>query len=543
MFTAYLRDITARKHAEESSLQLASIVESSNDAIFSKTLEGRITSWNRSAETIYGYGESEIIGRSVRILVPPDRIAQFDDLMDRLKRGEGTTSHETERICKDGTRIDVSLTISPIRSATGQILGASTIARDITLRKRAERERAELLARERQARADADAANRAKDEFLSTVSHELRTPLNAILGWAHLMQEGQLDSETVQRACETILRNARSQQRIIEDILDLSRIVSGNVRLDMRPVDLEPIVAAAMESVRPAAEGKGIDLGFVPGSETARVLGDPERIQQIVWNLLTNATKFTPKGGAVRVRLGRSHRLAEIEVSDTGSGIRADLLPHIFDRFRQGDSTSTRHHGGLGLGLAIVRHLAELQEGSVAAASPGEGRGSVFTVRFPLMLGFQVEKTRGIDADVLSASASNRLEEGLLSGLKVLVVDDEIDSRFIIMEILKRNGASVASAGSSREALEYARSHPLDVLVSDIGMPEQDGYDLIRAVRTLPAGSARDVRAIALTAYARIEDRARALKEGFQMHLAKPVDPNALIAAILTVAGRSAANG
>src|SRR5581483_7700170 len=352
-FVGTVLDVTEGKRAEEARLKFAAIVESSDDAIISKTLDGIITSWNPGAERIYGYQAEEVLGRPISLLSPPEQADEEPAILERLRRGERLEHYETVRRRKDGRLINVSLTVSPIRDASGRITGASRIARDITRQKQAEEEREQLLAREQAARSQAEEASRLKDDFLATVSHELRTPLNSILGWARMLRSGKLDAQAAARAIETIERNARSQAGIIEDILDVSRIITGRLRLDFQTVDLQPVIEAAVDSVRPAAESRGVLIEQRLDAAVSHVSGDPQRIQQVIWNLLSNAIKFTPRGGRVRIALERINSHIEITVSDTGVGIRSEFLPYVFDRFRQADSSSTRMHGGLGLGLAI----------------------------------------------------------------------------------------------------------------------------------------------------------------------------------------------
>jgi len=379
------RDITERRQAEEAKRRLAAIVESSNDAIFSKTLDGVITSWNASAERLYGYSAEEIVDRSVSVLAPPDRADEIPDILERLKRGERIEQFETKRVTKDDRVLDIALTISPIKNTRGKIIGASTIAHDITKRKLAEKEREELLEREKLARVEAEEANRTKDEFLAMLSHELRTPLTAILGWIRLLRMKELDEATSRHALETVERNAKAQAQLIEDLLDVSRVITGNLRLEISNVELVPVIEAAMDAVEPAANAKMIKLEPSLDAKTGPVSGDPARLQQVVWNLLSNAVKFTPREGEVSICLARADSHVEIAVSDTGQGISADFLPFIFDRFRQADSSMTRSHGGLGLGLSIVRHLVELHGGTVHAESRGEGQGATFKVRLPIL--------------------------------------------------------------------------------------------------------------------------------------------------------------
>ncbi|MFP5261267.1 MAG: PAS domain S-box protein [Blastocatellia bacterium] len=839
-----VNDITERKIAEERLAFAASIVESSDDAIIGKTLDGEIISWNAGAQRMYGYIADEVISKHIAVLAPNERRAEIERILETLRRGERVYHYETMRMTKDGRRLDVSLSISPIRNPDGEIIGAATIARDITERKRAEAEHAKLLseienqrqrlnnvvanvpgvvweawgepdaarqridfvsdyvekmlgygvqewlsvpnfwlsivhpedkeraAREasaiyasrkggrsefrwvskdgrtlwvdaqsvvvcdeagnpvgmrgvtmdiserkraeeaqeflaeassvlassldyettlasvaqltvprladwcgveiveedgrsrqlavahadpekvkfalelsrrypadpgspvgvpnvlrtgkaefypeiteetlvagtrdeehlrligelgmrsamivplvargrthgaitlvtaesehrydkadlalaedlarraafavdnarlyreaRRARAEAEEANRAKDEFLATVSHELRTPLNAIIGWAHMLRHNKFDEPTTGRAMETIERNARSQARLIEDILDVSRIITGKLRMDVQPIELIPVIEASVDAVRPAAAAKEVRLQTILDPQAGPVSGDASRLQQVVWNLMSNAVKFTPRGGRIQVRLERVDSHIEIIVSDTGQGIAADLLPYIFERFRQGDSSSTRLHGGLGLGLAIVRHLVELHGGTVQAWSPGEGQGATFTVKLPLLIWHRGVKQA--ESAHLAAYGGGALENApRLDGLRVLVVDDEPDTRAMLKVMLEQFGAEAEVCASSAEALDRLEQWRPNVLVSDIEMPGEDGYQMIKKIRALEPGRGGAIAAVALTAYARAEDRVRSLAAGYQMHLAKPVEPVELAIVIGNLAGR-----
>lgn len=410
----------------------------------------------------------------------------------------------------------------------------------VTAREDALKLRDELLRREHLAREEAETANRSKDEFLATVSHELRTPLNAILGWAHMLRASTLDQTTQRRALETIERNARSQAQLIEDILDVSRIVTGKLRLDVRPVELASVVESAIDAVRPAADAKDIRIHAVLDPRAGPVSGDPNRLQQVVWNLASNAVKFTDKGGRIQVRLERVNSHIEIAVSDTGQGISSEFLPYVFDRFRQADATSTRRHGGLGLGLAIVRHLVEMHGGTVRADSPGEGSGATFTVQLPLMIvhGERRETDRVHPAS--GGSVPLYEQNPPLAGLRVLVVDDEPDTLTMLRVMVEGLNAQVKCCASAAEALEALDEWKPDVLVSDIEMPDEDGYQLIRKVRERDKASGGQIPAVALTAYARTEDRVRALSAGYQMHLAKPFEPAELAAVIASLAERGA---
>jgi PAS domain S-box-containing protein len=387
---------------------------------------------------------------------------------------------------------------------------------------------------------EARESSRLKDEFLATVSHELRTPLTAILGWAHMLRSDRFDAASARKAFETIERNARAQAQLIDDLLDVSRIITGKLRIDVRPVDPNSFIEASVEAVRPAAEAKGIRLQKVMDTGVVSVSGDPVRLQQIVWNLLSNAIKFTPRGGRVQVRLERVNSHVEICVTDTGAGIAPEFLPHVFDRFRQADQRTTRRHGGLGLGLAIVRHLVELHGGTVRAESEGEGRGSTFRVLLPVAPVYQAE---GSGARVHPAARetlpSYECPERL-DGVRVLVVDDEQDTRELLRVGLSRCGAEVTLGGSADEALEAMRAAPPDLIISDIGMPGVDGYELMKRIRALPAEGGGRVPAVALTAYARTEDRMQALRSGYQMHVPKPVELAELVAVAASLIRRGA---
>jgi len=399
------------------------------------------------------------------------------------------------------------------------------------------------LESERAARVHAERLSRLKDEFLSTLSHELRTPLNAILGWSQVLAAPGVRSEELDEGLQTIQRNARTQAQLIDDVLDLSRVMSGRIRLDVRRVDLAAVIGAAVTAVRPSADAKQLQLTVTSTPEAGSVSGDAARLQQVIWNLLSNAVKFTPRGGRVDVLLTRVGGHMEIAVTDNGQGMRPEFLPHVFDRFRQGEVSTARRVSGLGIGLAIVKNLVELHGGRVAAKSDGEGRGASFVVTLPV-------ERRGGGGDgqgsAAAAAAADRLADDdlpNLSGVTVLVVDDEPDARVLLKRVLERRAARVMLAASAREALEMVhRQHP-DVIVSDIAMPDLDGYELIRLVRSLPAEDGGGTPAIALTAFARSEDRRRAMLAGFQVHIAKPVESPELIATVASLTGRAGANG
>jgi len=645
-------DIGERRKAEETRALLAGIVDSSEDAIISKSLEGIIRSWNAAAERLFGYSAEEAIGKSITLITPLDRAEEEHMILKRLSQGERIEHFETIRVSKSGRHIDISLTISPIRDNSGRIIGASKIARDITEQKRAaeelrqqrklleitlssigdaviatdtagmvtflnpraevltgwiqeeaqgqslerifkivnektrekaenpalramregvitglanhtvliskegrelsiddsgapikdtegkllgsvlvfrdiserrqtEDERTVLLASERAARERAEAASRAKDEFVAMISHEIRSPLTSILGWAHMLRQGTLDQAAVDRALETIERNAKTQVQLIEDLLDISRVVTGRLSLNVRPLDVTKIIEAAVDLIRPAAEAKSIKLSVLLDRKGSLVTGDPDRLQQVFWNLLSNAVKFTPTGGNINVKLIDLKSHLQIAITDSGAGINPEFLPYVFDRFSQADNTSARKHGGLGLGLAIVRHLVELHGGSVRADSPGEGKGATFTVTFPARPDNEKGELRGVGAAGLPGSFTDTL---VLEGLRVMIVDDEPETRDLLTAMLVQRRAEVKACGSAAEALAVIESWRPSVLVSDVGMPDEDGYTFTKRVRML-SSECSGIPAVALTAYARSEDRMRALASGFQMQWPNPSKP------------------
>ncbi len=701
------------KSPELAAAWLSAIIESADDEIISKTLDGIITSWNAGAQRIFGYEAEEIIGKSITVLIPPSYVNEEPRILARIKAGERIDHYETVRVDKDGQLHDISLSVSPIRNAKGEIVGASKIARDISERKRAAeslRENSEIIetvnrlgqtlageldlhklvqavtdaateitdaefglffynvlneegesyqlyavsgvARDafaqfampldtdiftptfkgegtvriddvtkdprygknspfygmsegdlrvtsylavpvisrsgeifgglffgdsaagvftdrsariieglaaqaaiamdnarlyetaQRARTEAEHAaaenerlyrqalesSQLKEEFLATVSHELRNPLNAILGWSRMLRSGQVPPESMPKALNTIERNAQAQAQLIDDLLDVSRIITGKLRMDVRPADPNLFIEAAMEAVRPAAEAKGIRLQRIIDTGLVSVPGDPIRLQQVVWNLLSNAIKFTPRGGLVQVRLERVNSHVEIIVSDTGQGIAPEFLPHVFDRFRQADQRTTREHGGMGLGLAIVKNLVELHGGSVRAASPGPDQGATFIVRLPVVPLYQMDSDRARVHPSARNLLPNTDHAGRLDGITILAVDDEPDTRELLKAGLENCGAMVTVAGSVEEAFTALEQQVPDVLISDIGMPGADGYDLIRKLRALRPESGGKVPAIALTAYARVEDRLQALRSGYQMHVPKPVELAELVA-------------
>ncbi len=686
---------------EISARHLAKVVESSDDAIVSKDLNSIITSWNPGAERIFGYTAAEVIGKSIRIIIPAHLQDEEDVVMARIRAGEKVDHYETIRQRKDGSTLAVSLTVSPIKDDNGVIVGASKIARDVSDRARFEAELrqhadntqklnevgatvastldreailqkvtdtatdltraefgaffynvrdqnsgdaymlyalsgapreafsnfphpratalfgptfrgeapvriADVLADPRYGTSapyhgmppghlpvrsylavpvkgldghvigglffghsepgvfteqherlavgtaawasvalenarlysEAQDANRMKDDFLAVLSHELRTPLNAILGYSRLLRGNMLSGEQFERGLETVERNSRWLTQIVEDVLDVSRIVSGKIRLDVQPVDLTGVITNAVSTIQPAADAKSVKVHTVIDPRAAPVSGDPDRLQQVVWNLLSNAVKFTPKGGRVQVRLERVNSHIELVVSDTGSGIRKDFLPYVFERFRQGDSGPSRKTGGLGLGLSIVRHIVEMHGGVVLAESAGEGQGATFTVTLPLMIVQPTQAQRQRQHPL--AEHRQPLERlSTLNGVHVMAVDDEQDSLGLLRAVLEAAGARVTTASSGPAALALLETVRPDVLIADIGMPDMDGFEFIRHVRAMKVPEVRDMPAAALTAFARSEDRTKALQHGFEMHLAKPVDPGELVASVATLVRRS----
>ncbi len=414
---------------------------------------------------------------------------------------------------------EIEASDASLRDAKTDLEAANTDLRhEVEERERAEQEKARLLEREREARRESEAANRLKDEFLATLSHELRTPLNAILGWVALLQAGKTDPETLDRATSVIERNARSQAQLVDDLLDVSRVIAGKLSLDLHRVDLPAVLEAVADTMRPAAEAKRIRVQFDVAEDLPRFRADPARLQQMIWNLASNAVKFTPEGRGVCIRARRAGERIEIEVEDEGIGIASDFLPHVFERFRQQDSSTTRSYGGLGLGLAIVRHLAELHGGEVSAESAGLDRGSIFRLSLPLH-----------PAEEGDAPEEPKLDASDLGGLRVLLVEDEPDARDLYRVGLQESGAHVVAVGTAAQALRAFDERPPDVLVSDIGLPGSDGYSLIREIRHRSAAAGGAVPAIALTAYAADGDRRRARDAGFQVHVSKPIGVTELV--------------
>ncbi len=489
-------------------------------------------------------GHRDLLERPLRAALPEIADQGFFELLDRVyATGEPFVGRGLPVLLQrqaDSTLEErfVDFVYQPIFDPSGAVAGIFVQGNDITVQKRQEAEKAFLLERERAARAEAERANRLKDEFLATVSHELRTPLNAILGWVRMLREGRVPDANRARVFETLERNARAQSQVIDDLLDVSRILSGKLELRREPASLAAVFGAALESMRPAAEAKGVALS-ADLDESARVLGDEGRLGQLAWNLLSNAVKFTPAGGRIEARVRRDGATAEAAVSDTGQGIAPEFLPHVFERFRQAEGGIARRHGGLGLGLSIVKQLVDLHDGSIEAFSEGEGRGARFRLCLPLDPGLKAPAGPAPDPGALGeapdlAAASPFRPE--LVGLRVLVVDDEPDARDLVRAILAGQGARVETAASAAEGFAaFVRFQP-DVLVSDIGMPGEDGYSLVRRVRALPADEGGRTPAVALTAFTRAVDRTQALGAGFHAHVAKPVDPSDLTRVIASLA-------
>ena len=594
---AVVHDITERKRAEEEAQEahqrLTFHVENSPLAVIEWDSDFRVSRWSASAERLYGWKADEVLGKHVS-----EWHFVFDEDVDAVARvtnrqrvgAELLGVQRNRNYTKDGSVLYCEWYNSVLHDENGQLVSVLSLVLDVTDRRHAEEERAGLLALERELRKRAEEADRLKDEFLATLSHELRTPLTSILGWATLIRNGEVDRiENLDRALEIIERNARSQARLIDDLLDVSRIITGNLQLDVRSLNLEPIVRIAIDALRPAADAKGIKIMVDLDSTHCLVRGDPNRLRQVIWNLLMNAIKFTPRGGRVSLSLEwfAEQRSAELvspstplssyvrlTVSDTGDGITPEFLPYVFHRFRQEEGSISRKAGGLGLGLAVVRHLVELHGGTVSAESGGPRRGSVFTVDLPLAterrdnnfpesdespIELERRTTDGsrageevirsaIRSDSGASTAASAAGARPLAGVRVLLVEDDDDSRNLLSLILSRYGAEVISTASSVEALDWFMQKTPDVIISDIGMAEEDGYELIRKLRMLPVqgsllpGSPDSlpglIPAIALTGYATLKDRDRALAAGYQLHLAKPVEPEELVIAIRNLIDR-----
>ncbi len=543
---AQLAAMNAELRQSEERFRLVSVC--SPLGIFLTDIEGRCTYSNPSCEAICGFKIEE---------QDEEGWAKFihSEESDRVLNAWSSCTHQGKEYSdefrikrSDGKERWVRVRTSPMLSEEKQLLGHVGTIEDISDRKQAEANREQLI-REQAARQQAEEANRMKDEFLAIVSHELRTPLNSILGWSQLLQEKKFNEETTVKALQTIERNARAQAQLIEDILDVSKIVQGKLRISLDRVYLIPLIDSVIESLRPQAEAKAIQIETELDPDAQIVTGDFDRIRQIIWNLLSNAIKFTDLEGQVKVKLslvtGKENerspitnyqlpittQYAQIQIIDTGVGISPDFLPHVFDYFRQADSTTTRCHGGLGLGLAIVHHLVELHNGQIYAHSEGEGKGATFTVNLPLAV-------EALDPEPWAENNGNGYAHfPSLDRVQVLVVEDNTDARDFIVMVLEQFGAKVTAAACVKEAIKCLQSYSPHVLVSDIGMPDEDGYSFIRQVRDLEQQRGENIPAVALTAYAGEQDQKQALAAGFQMHLAKPIDPAELVTAVAELAG------
>jgi PAS domain S-box-containing protein len=528
--------------AAEGERRTRAILDTALDAIIGMNHQGTITEFNPAAERIFGYRRDQVLGRELAGLIIPRELRDRhrEGLARYLTTGKGPFIDrrvETTGFHADGHEFPVEVAITRVSDEepprfTGYV-------RDLTARVQAEQEREHLLQRELSARREAEAANRAKDEFLATLSHELRTPLNAIVGWTRMLLDGTLDERSTARALEVIDRNAHLQAQLIGDILDVSRIITGGFRLDLQPVDLGSVIGAALDGIRPAAEAKKVRLRSHLAASARMTEGDPQRLQQIVWNLLANAVRFTHAGGCIDVDLIDAGDNIRIRVQDDGAGIDPAFLPHVFERFRQADGSVSRQHGGLGLGLAIVRHLVELHGGTVHAESPGPGKGSTFAVELP-----KADAERALQSAIDDYQRTPSVDRSMfdrvpLKGCRALVVDDEDDTRDLIAAILARAGASVQTASSVDEALRQFDALPPDVLLADIGMPGTDGYALIREVRNRETETGQHMPAAAITAYAGDHNRERALAAGYDRHLTKPISPSVILETVVSMCGRA----
>jgi PAS domain S-box-containing protein len=512
-----IRNISNRLRAEEARGRLAAIVDSSDDAIVSKTLEGIVTSWNRAAERLFGYTAAEAVGQSILLIIPSDRRSEEDEVLRRIRAGLLVDHFETVRRRKDGTLVDISLTISPVRDALGRIIGASKIARDITEQKRIQRELALRLQ-------ESQRINRAKDEFLAMLGHELRNPLGAISGAVRLLDHLERPDDPVRRACDVIQRQTAHLGRLVDDLLDVGRVVTGKILLERAAIDLAEVVRRTVGTF--TAAGKTQQHRLTVSTEPAWVHADAVRFEQITTNLLSNALKYTPPGGAVQVTVRTDGPHAILQVEDTGAGVSADLLPHIFDLFVQGDRGLDRSQGGLGIGLTLVQRLVELHEGAIEAFSAGPGRGSRFTVRLPAVPrpAAKAETPRGSTAT---------------TARRVLVIEDNDDSRDMLRQVLEHAGHEVHDAGDGPQGVDAALRLQPDVALIDVGLPELDGYEVAKRIR---AQARRDMLLVALTGYGLAEDRERALQAGFDLHLVKPIDFDQLFD-VLATASRSTKRG
>ena len=518
-FVGTVQDITDRKKADEAVQRLAAIVETSEDAIISKDLNGIIMSWNGGAERLFGYRAEEVVGKPITILIPSDRRDEEGGILQRIRQGQRVEHYETVRQCKNGTHIEVSLTISPLRDKTGMIIGASKIARDISERKLTERE----LERAKEA---AEAASRSKDRFLAVLSHELRTPLTPVLMTAALRERDPDLPQSLRADMAMIRRNVELETKLIDDLLDLSRITSGKLSLRLESLDLNAAVEQVCDICHSQIQEKGIQLFVVLDATVEMVTADSSRLQQVLWNVLKNAAKFTPQGGTIRVTTSRvgAGRM-QVQVEDSGAGISAQMLPKIFDAFEQGDARVTRQFGGLGLGLAISKALVELHHGSIRVESPGIGAGCTVTIEMPA-----AASHKEASSAVGDFKAGNSEQP-----LRLLIVEDHADTALLLKRLLETSGYAVKTAGGVAEALEAAAREPFDVLVSDLGLPDGTGCELMRQIR-----ERQPLRGIAMSGYGMEEDVRQSLEAGFSEHLVKPVDISTLERTILSLASQDA---
>lgn len=550
LFTSVVWFASSRRTAQQRLLEqtesLRVTLASIGDAVIATNNDGVITFVNPVAEQITGWSTAQASGKPIHEvfnIINEENRARVSSPFETIKdKGQivGLANH-TVLITKDGKEVPIEDSGAPIKDPNGKIIGVIIVFHDVSKRRREELEREQLLTREQAARAAAETSDRLKDEFLATVSHELRTPLNAILGWAATLALGDQDPQMLRRGLATIERNAKAQAQIISDILDVSRIITGKLRLEFRPVELATVLRAAVDTLSPTAAAKSIRINLIVDHENGLVAGDPDRLQQVIWNLIANAIKFTPKEGMIDIHLQRINSHMELTVSDNGAGISGEFLPHVFERFRQADSSTTRAHGGLGLGLAIVRHLAELHGGHVTAASEGPGRGSTFKLSLPVASAVMGQTSGEIVMklrELVKADQAERVTKDL-SGLRVLVVDDEPDTLEILSMMLNQSGASVRTATSSADALRTFGEWQPNVLLSDLGMPGEDGYTLINHIRALAPERGGNIPAAAITAHAREEDREKVFAAGYQAHIAKPVDPATLLTALAGLTGRN----
>jgi PAS domain S-box-containing protein len=544
---AMLRLRKAEQQVKEREAWLRTVMSSIGDAVITTDLEGRVTLINPVAQEMIGWTKAEAEGRPMMDVFPiineQTRQPSENPVIKVLREGPSADlADHTLLVARDGRETPVDGSAAPIKDERENVIGVVLVFRDITERKRVEKERERLLRYEQEARREAEVsrrraeeASRLKDEFLATVSHELRTPLNHIMGWITMLRSGKLQSDKTQKAYDTIERNVRAQGRLINDLLDVSRIISGKLLIEPRQIEIAKVVEAAAESIGPAAVDKGVNFITTLVPEAGMVSGDPDRLQQAIGNLLSNAVKFTPEGGHVELRLTRVNSQIEITVSDDGQGINPDFLPYVFDRFRQQNATTARQHGGLGLGLAIVRHLVELHGGSVRVDSEGEGRGATFTITLPAPAAHAAPS-----GEARRSSIIDEPHAGLpsINGVRVLLVDDLAEAREMITFALNSNGAEVRSAASAAEGLSMLGEWRPDVILADIAMPGMDGYTFIRKVRKLSKESGGTIPAATLTAYVGGKDRLKSIEAGYQAYITKPVEWDELIVIVASLAGR-----